>query len=104
MSAPLPVPIPAEEASNPLRWLFILAAMIGAVLEVLDTSVTNVAIPQMQGNLGAALSQIGWVNTSYIISDVIVLPITGWLADRCGRRRYFAASITAFTLASLHVA
>lgn len=78
MSAPLPVPIPAEEASNPLRWLFILAAMIGAVLEVLDTSVTNVAIPQMQGNLGAALSQIGWVNTSYIIRDVIVLPITGW--------------------------
>ena len=45
-----------------------------------------------------------WVNTSDIISDVIVLPITGWLADRCGRRRYFAASITAFTLASLHVA
>ena len=92
----------AEPAATPLlRLLIVVAAMIGAVLEVLDTSITNVAIPQMQGNLGATLSQIGWVNTGYIISNVIVLPITGWLADRFGRQRYFAASILAFTLASL---
>ena len=100
-SAPIVAPPPAEDAPNPLRWLIVVAAMIGAVLEVLDTSITNVAIPQMQGNLGATLSQIGWVNTGYIISNVIVLPITGWLSDRFGRRHYFAASITAFTLASL---
>jgi DHA2 family multidrug resistance protein len=98
---PAPMAV-AEPAATPLlRLLIVIAAMIGAVLEVLDTSITNVAIPQMQGNLGATLSQIGWVNTGYIISNVIVLPITGWLADRFGRQRYFAASITAFTLASL---
>jgi len=96
-----PSAAPAPESRPALRLLIVVAAMIGAVLEVLDTSITNVAIPQMQGNLGATLSQIGWVNTGYIISNVIVLPITGWLADRFGRRRYFAASITAFTLASL---
>ena len=104
-AAPPPAPaqtVLAEPAATPLlRLLIVVAAMIGAVLEVLDTSITNVAIPQMQGNLGATLSQIGWVNTGYIISNVIVLPITGWLSERFGRQRYFAASITAFTLASL---
>lgn len=101
--APAPLPaVTSEPAATPiLRLLIVVAAMIGAVLEVLDTSITNVAIPQMQGNLGATLSQIGWVNTGYIISNVIVLPITGWLANRFGRQRYFAASIMAFTLASL---
>ncbi|MCW3058557.1 MAG: drug resistance transporter, EmrB/QacA subfamily [Capsulimonas sp.] len=83
------------------RWWIVVAAMIGAVLEVLDTSITNVAVPQMMGNLGATLSEIGWVSTGYIISNVIVLPMTGWLADRFGRRNYFAASIAVFTLASL---
>lgn len=84
-----------------MRWLAVTAAMIGSVLEVLDTSITNVALPQMQGNLGATLSQIAWVNTGYIVSNVIVLPITGWLAARFGQRRYFAASIAVFTLASV---
>jgi DHA2 family multidrug resistance protein len=82
------------------RYLIVIATMIGAVLEVLDTSITNVAIPQMQGNLGATLAEIGWVNTGYIISNVIVLPITGWLSDRFGQRNYFTASIILFTLAS----
>ena len=93
--------IEAPPVSPNLRYLIVVAAMIGAVLEVLDTSITNVAIPQMQGNLGATISEIGWVNTGYIISNVIVLPITGWLSDRFGRRNYFAASIALFTIASL---
>ena len=93
---------PSEQGASPaLRWLIVTAAMIGAVLEVLDTSITNVAVPQMMGNLGATLSEIGWVSTGYIISNVIVLPMTGWLSDRFGRRQYFAASIVVFTLASL---
>lgn len=91
----------AEDYSPTLRLLIVIAAMIGAVLEVLDTSITNVAVPQMEGNLGATLSQIGWVSTGYIISNVIVLPLTGWLAERYGRRRYFAVSIVVFTVASL---
>src|ERR1700722_20146804 len=91
------------EASNPLllRWLIVAAAMIGSVLEMLDTSITNVAVPQMMGNLGATLSEIGWVSTGYIISNVIILPMTGWLADRFGRRNYFTAAILLFTAASL---
>lgn len=100
-----PAPISVSDAPEAapalgLRLLIVLAAMIGAVLEVLDTSITNVAIPQMQGNLGATLSEIGWVNTGYIISNVVVLPMTGWLADRFGRKRYFAGSVALFTLAS----
>ena len=83
-----------------MRYLIVIAAMIGAVLEVLDTSITNVALPQMQGNLGATLSEIGWVNTGYIISNVIVLPLTGWLSEKLGRKNYFAVSIILFTVAS----
>lgn len=83
------------------RWWVVVAAMIGAVLEVLDTSITNVAVPQMMGNLGATLSEVGWVSTGYIISNVIVLPMTGWLSDRLSRRTYFTISIMIFTIASL---
>src|ERR1700733_14194858 len=79
-----------ESGAFARRLLIVVAAMIGAVLEVLDTSITNVAVPQMMGNLGATLSEIGWVSTGYIISNVIVLPMTGWLADRLSRRVYFA--------------
>ncbi|MDR3710301.1 MAG: DHA2 family efflux MFS transporter permease subunit [Capsulimonadaceae bacterium] len=84
-----------------LRWWIVAAAMTGAMLEVLDTTITSVAVPQMMGNLGATLSEIGWVTTGYIVSNVIVLPMTGWLSDRFGRKRYFAASIILFTLASI---
>src|SRR5580658_2124829 len=80
----------AARAAAARRWWIVMAAMIGAILEVLDTSITNVAVPQMMGNLGATLSEVGWVSTGYIISNVIVLPMTGWLADRLGRRTYFA--------------
>lgn len=89
-----------EAATATRRWLIVVAAMIGAVLEVLDVSITNVAVPQMMGNLGATLSEIGWVSTGYIISNVIVLPMTGWLSARFGQKTYFAASIAVFTIAS----
>jgi DHA2 family multidrug resistance protein len=73
---------------------------LASVLELLDTSIVNVAIPHMMGNLGATLDQIAWVSTGYIVANVIVLPITGWLSAYFGRRSYFAGSITLFTLAS----
>jgi len=105
-SAPVKADRPADTTASTTtvatsRWWIVIAAMIGAVLEVLDTSITNVAVPQMMGNLGATLSEIGWVSTGYIISNVIILPMTGWLADRFSRRYYFATSILIFTIASL---
>jgi DHA2 family multidrug resistance protein len=84
-----------------IRWIILFAVMLGTILEMLDTSIINVAIPQMMGNLGTTLDQINWVSTSYIIANVIVLPLTGWLSTRFGRRRYLAASMALFTVASL---
>jgi DHA2 family multidrug resistance protein len=82
------------------RYLIALTVTLASVLELLDTSIVNVAIPHMMGTLGATLDQIAWVSTGYVVANVIVLPITGWLAARFGRRRYFAASIALFTVAS----
>ncbi len=82
------------------RWIVLIAVMLGTVLEVLDTSIVNVAIPDMMGNLGATLDQISWVSTGYIIANVIILPLTGWLSTFFGRRRYLAGSMILFTVAS----
>lgn len=98
---PLARTSPIQEASTALRFLIVVAAMTGAVLEVLDSTITATALPQIQGNLGATLSEVGWVNTGYLISTVIVLPMAGWLQNRFGRSRYFAGAIGLFTLASV---
>ena len=82
------------------RYLIAITVSLASVLELLDTSIVNVAIPHMMGNLGATLDQIAWVSTGYIVANVIVLPITGWLSSYFGRRRYFAGSIVLFTAAS----
>lgn len=74
--------------------------MLAVILEILDTSIVNVALPSMIGSLGATVDEIAWVVTSYIIANVIVIPMTSWLAARFGRRRYFVASILVFTAAS----
>src|SRR6476619_267720 len=82
------------------RW-FILAGLItAAVMEVLDTTIINVALPQMAGNLGATQEEIGWVATGYILSNVIFLPMTAFFAARFGRRRYLTFSIILFIAAS----
>lgn len=70
-------------------------------MEVLDTTIVNVSLPQIAGNLGATAEEIAWVSTGYILSNVVVLPITAWLASRFGRRNYLLASILIFTLASM---
>ena len=71
-----------------------------AILEVLDTTIVNVALPQMAGNLGATSEEIGWVSTGYILSNVVVLPMTAWLSLVFGRKRYLAGSILIFLIAS----
>src|SRR6266496_1737144 len=95
---PLAGAVPADRYKY--KYIIAITVSLASVLELLDTSIVNVAIPHMMGNLGATLDQIAWVSTGYIVANVIVLPITGWLSAYFGRRRYFAASITLFTIAS----
>ncbi|HKG90347.1 MAG TPA: DHA2 family efflux MFS transporter permease subunit, partial [Gemmatimonadaceae bacterium] len=82
------------------RWLILLGLITAAVMEVLDTTIINVALPQMAGNLGATQQEIGWVSTGYILSNVIFLPMTAFFTERFGRRRYLTASIILFVIAS----
>jgi DHA2 family multidrug resistance protein len=83
-----------------LRIIVTAAVMLATIMEVLDTTIVNVALPDMMGNLGATLDQIGWVATGYIVANVIILPLTGWLSDYFGRKKYLAYSILFFTAAS----
>ncbi|RYX84727.1 DHA2 family efflux MFS transporter permease subunit [bacterium] len=98
--APAPAPIEDEEELSPYRWLILAGLITAAILEVLDTTIVNVAMPQMAGNLGATSQEIGWVSTGYILSNVVVLPMTAWLSARFGRRRYLSGSIILFLIAS----
>src|SRR5437773_2914761 len=94
------IALPAAPDRYRFKYLIAITVSLASVLELLDTSIVNVAIPHMMGNLGATLDQIAWFSTGYIVANVIVLPVTGWLSAYFGRRRYFAGSIALFTLAS----
>jgi MFS transporter, DHA2 family, multidrug resistance protein len=82
------------------KYLIAIAVTLAAVLELVDTSIVNVAIPHMMGNLGATLDEISWVSTGYIIANVIVIPMSGWLSAYFGRKRYLTGSIILFVAAS----
>ncbi|MEP6619645.1 MAG: DHA2 family efflux MFS transporter permease subunit [bacterium] len=82
------------------RWLILLGLITAAIMEVLDTTIVNVALPQMAGNLGATQEEIGWVATGYILSNVIFLPMTAFFTARFGRRNYLTFSIVLFVTAS----
>ena len=86
-------------ARNPL--LLVFGVMTASLLQVLDMTIANVAIPHMQNSLGASPDTVSWVLTSYIIASAVAMPITGWLADRIGSRRLFITSVTLFVLASM---
>ncbi|WP_207389768.1 DHA2 family efflux MFS transporter permease subunit [Aquitalea sp. USM4] len=83
------------------RVLVTVAVMAATVMQVLDTTIVNVALPQMQGELGATSDQISWVLTSYLVASAICMPLTGYLTDKLGRRRYLLLSISGFVLASM---
>lgn len=84
-----------------LRIVAIVAtAALASLLEILDSSIVNVAIPTMMGNIGATLDEVSWVTTGYMIANSIVLPIAAWLGTRFGRRKYFTSAIILFTIAS----
>lgn len=78
-----------------------LAITIATMLEIVDITIVNVALPNIQGNFGASVDEIAWVGTGYIIANVIVIPLTPWLQRRFGRKQYYAASIILFTAASM---
>src|ERR1700685_150257 len=82
------------------KWLVALAVMLGATLEVLDTSIVNVALPHMQGSFLGRVDEITWVLTSYRVANGIMIPLTGWISSRFGRKRYFMASVIVFVFAS----
>ncbi len=82
------------------RYLIALGVILGAVMELIDTSIVNVAIADMSANLGVTIDEITWVVVGYILSSVIILPMTGWFAAYFGRRRYFLTSVAIFTVAS----
>lgn len=101
-AATLPVPprdVPELDARN--YPLMIVGVMAASLLQILDTTIANVALPHMQSSLGATVDTITWVLTSYIIASAVALPLTGWLADRIGARRLFIGSVAGFILASM---
>lgn len=82
------------------RAIITITAILCALLEIVDTTIVNVALNEMKGNLGATLNEIAWVITAYAIANVIIVPMTSWLSQQFGRRNYFAASVIIFTVSS----
>src|SRR4249920_1488314 len=92
---------PAEEwrpAVNP--WIIAIAVTLATFMEVLDTSVANVALPHIAGSLSAGQDESTWVLTSYLVSNAIVLPMSGWFSSLIGRKRFYMSCVALFTISS----
>jgi DHA2 family multidrug resistance protein len=83
------------------KWLIALAAMLATILEVLDVTIGNVALPHMQASFSASVDEVTWVLTSYLVSNGIVVPMTGWFSTLFGRKRFFMGSTVLFTVSSM---
>ncbi len=90
----------AERKANPPLIMITLTVMLGLIMAIIDTSIVNVALSDMAGNLGSSIDEIGWVATGYILANVIVMPLNGWLTARFGRRNFYATCLVIFTVAS----
>jgi len=88
-----------QKQVNP--WIVAIAVMFATFMEVLDTTVVNVSLPHIAGNLSATIDESTWVLTSYLVANAIILPMTGWLARNFGRKRLLMTSVTGFTISSL---
>jgi MFS transporter, DHA2 family, multidrug resistance protein len=82
-------------------WAVVITVSLGAMLEVIDVSICNVALPHIQANLGATLAEVGWVVTGYAMASVVVIPLSPWLSERFGQRSYFVFCLAGFTAASV---
>src|SRR5204862_8293829 len=94
-------PPPEALAISPARrWAITFTVMVVAFMQILDTSVTNVILPHLQGSLSAGLDELSWVITSYLAANAVVIPATGWLAGLIGRKRFFLLCTMLFVLSS----
>jgi MFS transporter, DHA2 family, multidrug resistance protein len=92
---------PSGEAKPSARWLIALAVLASAVMELVDTSAVNVSLPYIAGNLSASVNEATWVLTSYLVSNAVVLPTAGWLANYLGRKRLMIIAVSVFTVSSV---
>ena len=93
---------PERSAAGPNNpWLIVAIISLPTFMEVLDTSIANVSLQHIAGGLSIDTDQATWVLTSYLVANAIIIPISGWLSDVIGRKRYFELSIVLFTLSSL---
>src|SRR3954462_14369823 len=90
---------PAVPRVNP--WIIAIVVTMATFMEVLDTTIANVALPHIAGNLSAGVDESTWVLTSYLVANAIVLPISGWFSSLIGRKNYYMASVALFTVSSL---
>src|SRR5260370_6747226 len=97
-SAVLAASAPRQRVFNP--WIVAIAVVIPTFMEVLDTTIANVALRYIAGGLSAAVTDSVWVITSYLAANATILPISGWISARLGRRNYLLLSIAVFTIAS----
>jgi DHA2 family multidrug resistance protein len=95
--APAPDAAPISAAR---KWAITFTVMVVAFMQILDTSVTNVVLPHLQGSLSAGLDEVSWVITSYLAANAVVIPATGWLVGLMGRKRFFLLCATLFTVSS----
>src|SRR5687768_340446 len=86
--------------SSARKWTITFSVMCVTDMQILDTSVTNVALPHMQGSLSAGVEEVSWVITSYLAANAIILPATGWLSSLLGRKRFFMICTVIFTVSS----
>src|ERR1019366_2430837 len=103
-ATPKPLVLPTHEVyefSSTRKWVIAVSVMLCTVLEVLDSSIVNVSLPHMQGSFSASVDEIAWVVTSYLVAAGIMIPMTGWIAERFGRQRYFMARISYFRADSI---
>src|SRR6185295_19745970 len=100
-AAPAQAPAATVQLGRFEHAIVMIAVMMAVLLQVLDTTIANVALPHMRASMSATPETINWVLTSYIVASAIAIPITGWLADRIGRKPLFVWSVIVFTFASL---
>src|SRR5258708_9331863 len=92
---------PQHSAAPSNKWIIAIAVMLATIMEVLDTTIANVALLHIRGSLSAGVDEAAWVLTSYIVANAIVIPLTGWCGAYFGRKRFFTFSILLFVGSSL---